>query len=89
MGEVCFDRCGVLLVGGFGGDGRLEDVDEDYFVVGVEEDFGEELAYEAAGACDEDLHCDCVIGGAVGFVILGRDCRLEMQSKNGNGSTKA
>jgi hypothetical protein len=34
------------------GDGRLEDVDEDYVVVGVEEDFGEELAYEAAGACD-------------------------------------
>jgi hypothetical protein len=28
-------------------------------VVGVEEDFGEELAYEAAGAGDEDLHCWC------------------------------
>ena len=57
LGEVCFDRGCVLGVGGFGGDGGFEDVDEDYFVVGVEEDFGEELAYEAAGACDEDLHC--------------------------------
>jgi hypothetical protein len=52
LGEVCFDCGGVLLVGGFAGDRRFEDVDEDYVVVGVEEDFGEKLAYEAAGACD-------------------------------------
>jgi hypothetical protein len=48
---------GVVLIGRFGGDWGLEDVDEDYAVVGVEEDFGEELAYEAAGAGDKDLHC--------------------------------
>jgi hypothetical protein len=30
-------------------------------VVCVEEDFGEELAYEAAGAGDEDLHSGVVL----------------------------
>lgn len=65
LGEVCFDCGGILLVGRFCGDWGLEDVYEDDLVVVVEEDFGEELAYEAAGACDEDLHCVIVSVGVL------------------------
>ena len=52
LGEVCFYGSGVLFVACFRGHGGFEDVNQDHLMVGVEEDFGEELAYEAAGACD-------------------------------------
>ena len=55
--EVGFDDGGVLGVGGAFGDGAVDYVCEDEGVGGVlEEFFGEELADEAAGSCDEDLH---------------------------------
>jgi len=49
-----------------GWDWGREDVDEDYFVVGVQEVLREQLAYKSAGACDEDLHG----GGWVGVLVL-------------------
>jgi hypothetical protein len=89
MDEASWARSALIVVAFWGlealEDGGLEDVDEDYLVVGVEEDFGEELAYETASACDEDLHCGVVKVVSVEIlVILVRDCMLESQRDGGN-----
>lgn len=55
--EVGFDGSGVGLVLSGRGDGRQDYVGQDDFVAGVEEMFCEELAYEAASACNEYLLC--------------------------------
>lgn len=55
--QVRLDACRVAWVLGAFGDGNVDDVGQDDFVLRVGQEFaGQELAQEAAGAGDEDLH---------------------------------